>query len=239
MTYSHLQGAIQWTFIFHGICGALALSLFAVPMLAKKGGKTHVRVGWIYTGLMVLVCVSAFAITPWRAFSDPQRTPSSQAFALFLFFISVLTLSSLSFGITALRAKKRTLPSQSPLHLGPVFALIASAIAVEVWGLKDQETLLIVFPVLGIYVAWKQLLYWKSAPTEKMHWWYAHMSGLFTACIATITAFIVTVVPRFWPSDIAHSPVLWVAPGLILGKILSKLTANYRDQFKDTAPAKA
>jgi uncharacterized membrane protein len=234
MTYTHLQGAIQWAFILHGFCGALALSLFLVPMLSKKGGKTHVRTGWIYTGLMILVCVSAFAITPWRAFVDPERTPSSQSFALFLFFISVLTLSSLSFGIAALREKNRKVPSRSALHLGPTFALIVSALAVELWGLKSQETLLVVFPVLGFFVARKQFLYWRSAPTEKMHWWYAHMSGMFTACIATITAFIVTVVPRLWPNNITRSPVLWLAPGLILGKILSKWTARYRAQFKDS-----
>jgi uncharacterized membrane protein len=233
MTIFSLHGPIQWIFVFHGICGALALSLFLVPMLSKKGGKTHVRVGWIYTLLMIGVGLSAFLITPWRAFIDPDRTTSSQSFALFLTFISVLTLSSLWFGIVALRSKDRKEPVRSLKYILPPLLLAVTGLMVEVVGLKTSDTLLIVFPLLGAFIVRGHLRYWLTTPQERMHWWYAHMSGMFTACIATITAFIVTVVPRLSPAPIAHSPILWVAPGLILSKILGQWTKSYRAQFKD------
>ncbi len=36
------------------------------------------------------------------------------------------------------------------------------------------------------------------------------MKGMFNACIATITAFLVTAVPRIWPGDFTRSPLLWI-----------------------------
>ena len=233
MTFLQLQSPMRWLFLFHAICGALALGLLLVPLLSKKGGKLHVRTGWFYTLLMVCVGASALVITPWRAFVDPERTSSSQSFALFLFFISILTLSSLWDGIVVLRFKKRTVPSRASVHIGPAILLIFCAAAVEIVGLVLRSPLLIVFPVVGIQVAYGQLRYWLKTPNGKWHWWYQHMQGMFTACIATITAFLVTALPRLTSASISRSPALWVAPGLILGTILNRWTQRYRAKFED------
>jgi hypothetical protein len=88
--------------------------------------------------------------------------------------------------------------------------------------------LLITFSFLGHITAKAQIQYWINEPKEKMHWWYAHMDGMFVASIATITAFLVTAVPRLWPGPIAQSPLLWISPGVVLGAILNRWTKSYR-----------
>ncbi len=228
MTFLILENPIRWLFLAHALAGALALVTLIIPLISKKGGKVHVQSGWLYIGAMTFVCFSTFVISPWRIFFDPDKTVSSENFALFLFYISIFTLTAISFGLTTLKTKQRNTASRSIKHIGPPIATIVVGLAIQFIGFKSQDALLIAFPFLGHMTAKGQLQYWLKPPQEKMHWWYAHMEGMFVACIATITAFLVTALPRIWPGPIASSPILWIAPGLILGTVLNRWTASFR-----------
>lgn len=236
MTFLNLENPIRWLFLAHAIAGALALFVLVIPLVSKKGGKLHVKTGWIYTGAMVFVGVSAFVITPWRVFFDPAKTISSENFSIFLFYISVFTLAAISYGLSSLKSKQRKSPSRALIHLGPPIATLLIGLATQFIGFKFQNILLMTFPFLGHVTSKSQLQYWLKPPAEKMHWWYAHMDGMFVACIATITAFLVTAVPRIWPGPIAESPILWIAPGVILGTILSRWTSTFKTKYEKTAP---
>jgi hypothetical protein len=224
---------ISWLFFAHAFAGAIALIVLAIPLSTKKGGKLHVKMGWLYSYAMIFVGLSAFAITPWRIFLDPDRGVRSINFAVFLFYVSAFTLSAIWFGIVALKAKKRIEPVRSFYYIGPPIAMIVLGLATQVVGFKFQNTLLMAFPFLGHFTSKSQLSYWLNPPKEKMHWWYAHMSGMFTACIATITAFLVTALPRIWPGPISQSVVLWIAPGVILGAMLNRWIARDKLRFGD------
>lgn len=234
MTFLTLENPIRWLFLSHAIAGALALVVLVIPLISKKGGKLHVKAGWIYTGAMVFVGISAFVIAPWRVFFDPAKTISSENFSIFLFYISIFTLSAISYGLASVKAKQRKASSRSFFHIGPPIATILIGLLTQIIGFRSQNTLLIAFPFLGHFTSKSQLQYWLNIPNEKMHWWYAHMNGMFVACIATITAFLVTAVPRMWPGPIAQSPVLWIAPGIILGTILNRWTAAFRAKYNKT-----
>lgn len=238
MTFSSLENPIRWLFLAHALAGALALAALTFPLISKKGGKLHTKTGWIYTGAMVFVGLSAFVITPWRVFFDPAKTISSENFSIFLFYISIFTLAAISYGLSTLKAKQRNSSSKSLIHIGPPIATILIGLVVQIIGFKFQSTLLIVFPFLGHVTSKSQLQYWLRAPNEKMHWWYAHMNGMFVACIATITAFLVTAVPRIWPGPIAESPILWVTPGVILGTILNRWTSSSRAKYEKKVVSK-
>ena len=234
MKFEMIQHPIRWLFLFHVICGSVALCIFMIPLLSKKGGKLHIKMGWLYTYAMVFVGVSAFIITPWRAFFDEARTTSSVGFSAFLFFIAAFTLSSLWNGLRVLKFKKREIPNMEWAQIGPPIVLIVIGLATQVLGYFLHNVLLMAFPFLSHVTAKDQLKYWRNSPKEKMHWWYFHMNGMFAACIATVTAFLVTAIPRVFPNNsIAESPVLWIAPGIILGIILRKWTTSYRAQFGD------
>lgn len=185
---------------------------------------------------MTFVCFSAFVISPWRVFFDPAKTSSSENFAIFLFYISVFTLSAFSYGLTSLKTKQRNTASRSLLHIGPPIFTVAIGLSTQLIGFKSQNTLLMVFPFLGHMTSKGQLQYWLKAPQEKMHWWYAHMGGMFVACIAAITAFLVTAAPRIWPGEFTKSPILWIAPGLILGSVLNRWTSSFRAKYEKISP---
>ncbi|MEK6628625.1 MAG: hypothetical protein AABY53_08360 [Bdellovibrionota bacterium] len=234
MKFEIIQNPIRWLILFHVVCGAVALGVFMIPLLSKKGGKLHIKVGWLYTYAMVFVGVSAFIITPWRAFFDEARTSSSIGFSAFLFFIAAFTLSSLWNGLRVLKFKKRETSNTELAQMVPPIILIVLGLATQVLGYFLNNILLMTFPFLSHFTAKDQLKYWLSSPKEKMHWWYFHMNGMFAACIATVTAFLVTAIPRVFPGNaIAESPILWIAPGVILGIVLKKWTMSFRTQFGD------
>jgi len=216
---------------FHALCGALALILLPIPLISKKGGKIHIQTGWAYTILMILVATTAYVITPWRAFIDPERTTATQSFAFFLFFVSNLTIVSLWYGMIVLRYKNRKESSHDLKHIGPPILLILITLGIMAQGIKTNSSLLTAFPILGFFISKGQLEYWLRPPRENKHWWFAHMDGMISACIATITAFLVTAVPRLTDASLFRSPILWITPGVVLGILARCWKAKYRQQF--------
>lgn len=219
-------------FLAHALAGALALITLTIPMISKKGGKLHTKAGWIYTGAMIFVGLSAFIITIWRVFFDPTKTLDSENFSIFLFYIAIFTLAAISFGLTSLKQKQRKSPSRSLIHIGPPIMTVVLGLMVQLIGLKTQNMLLMAFPLLGHFTAKDQIQYWINEPKEKMHWLYAHMNGMMVASIATITAFLVTAVPRIWPSPMAQSPILWIVPGVVLGSIFNRVAKSYMIKYE-------
>ncbi len=70
-------------------------------------------------------------------------------------------------------------------------------------------------------------------PTEKMHWFFQHITRMGGSYIATFTAAIVTNGNRLTP---ANSPewvatIIWIAPSLIGGLIIGRTVWYYKRKF--------
>jgi hypothetical protein len=200
----------------HVLGGTLALICFSIPLVSHKGGKLHSRSGWIYTVAMSVVALSAFAITPWRMFGDPSRTENSREFAYFLFFIALFSVTSLQQGIFVFRFQKRTGAVHSLGALVLPTCLLLMSVVTLFRGAVLQNWLFLVFGVLAGSRALKQVRYWKEPPVHSKDWWFFHLENMFTCCIATVTAFVVTAVPRLMPSASTNSLWMWLAPNLAL-----------------------
>ncbi len=182
---------------------------------------------------MIAVSLTSFVVTPWRFFIDPARSSHSQQIAAFLFFISVFAFSALWHGLHVLKLKTRQGPMVKLSTMGPPLILIAIAGGTSLFGLSSGSPLLTWFPLIAVRSAWKQIDYWKRQPENRRHWWYAHMVGMFTACIATLTAFFVTAVPRLVPSVATDSIFLWITPAAVMVPILRAWMHYYRRKFGD------
>src|SRR5712691_2225081 len=86
--------------------GSAALLSMFIPLVAPKGGRTHRRAGWVFVSGMAIVSVTALALSAARYLFDPR--PEAKTFALFLFYIAILTGAGVSSGVRVLRAKNRT-----------------------------------------------------------------------------------------------------------------------------------
>jgi hypothetical protein len=153
------------------------------------------------------------------------------SFSLFLFFIAVLSLSALQQGISVFKYKNRSgsVKNFETMFL-PVTLLLISVILV-VYGVQIQKWLFIIFSVLGGRVAMKQLKYWNQAPAHSKDWWFYHLENMFISCIATVTAFIVTAVPRLFPQMDFDSVWMWLAPTIIMVPWMIWFNKKYEKQF--------
>ncbi|MBC7456767.1 MAG: DUF2306 domain-containing protein [Bdellovibrionaceae bacterium] len=215
----------------HILAGSLALFCFTIPLFTRKGGKIHARSGWVYAGAMVVVALSAFLITPWRYFVDPEGTDRTRAFAFFLFFIALFSLTSLQQGIFVFRFKKRVGAVVSIGSIGfPVLLILVSALTL-IKGLASQNGLFVLFALLAGRTAIKQINYWRNPPLQSKDWWFFHLENMFTCCIATVTAFAVTALPRIFPQAHFDSIWVWLAPTFILVPWMIWFTRKYELQF--------
>ena len=144
--------------------------------------------------------------------------------------ISLFASSAVWSGIRVLRFKGRKERHTEMIDVGFTAARIMASILVSAYGFILGSPLLTWFPILPVFTGAKEVQYWLKPAEHKMHWWFQHMSCMFTACIATVTAFIVTAVPRIL-GDYGQNQFLWFAPAVIMIPILQMMLAYYRRKF--------
>lgn len=216
----------------HIAAGAVALATFWIPLVSRKGGPLHRRVGLVYAWSMLIVVVAALGAVASRLSADAD--PAVRSRSIFLAFIALLAFASGWDGLRALRTKKRTGPSSNPLDLGPSLALAIAGPAMILLARPLNGGLLwFVFGVLETVLGVRHLATWRSTPTDKLHWWYQHLAGMIAACIATVTAFLVVNAHRLGLDTLGLT--VWIAPGVIGGVGIGVWTAYYRRKF--TRPA--
>jgi len=207
--------------------GSAALLSMFIPMVAPKGGTTHRRTGWMFVSGMTLVSITALALSGARYFLDPR--PQAKAFALFLFYVAVLTGNAVSVGVRVLRTKKRTGPHTHPWDLGLASVLTLASMAMAAYGISTSQPLFAAFSVLGLVSGIQGLYYWLRKPTDRMHWWYRHMSAMLGACIAATTAFLVVNAPM---AGLARTSwIVWLAPTIIGTPATAIWTTYYNRRF--------
>ena len=210
--------------------GSAALLSMFVPMMTRKGGLTHRRSGWIFVGGMTTVSITALLLSAARYFFDPR--PQAQAFALFLFYIAILTGAGVSSGIRALRSKNRTIAHTHVWDIGLASLLTITAVAMATYGIATSSVLFAAFSVIGLVNGVQGLVYWLRPPSNRMHWWLHHMTSMLGSCIAATTAFLVVNaaqagLPR-------TSLIVWLAPSLIGAPAIAIWTNYYKRRFADS-----
>lgn len=220
---------LSLVFGLHILAGVLALAFFTLPLFSKKGGKVHVRTGWTYAVAMLVVSLSTFLIAPWRYSFDPRATDASRASAFFLFFIAVFSLTALQQGLFVFNYKKRVGKISSWASLGLPIVLINFSALTMAYGLATKNWLFVAFAAIAGRTAFKQVKYWNSSPVHKQHWWFFHLENMFTCCIATVTAFMVTAVPRLYPG--MNSIWVWLAPTFIMVPWMTWFSRRYERKF--------
>lgn len=227
----------HWARMLHIASGFAALLVFWLPLVAKKGGQLHRRVGWFYVWAMAMVSVTAFFMGIYRLTWNPGPGHAAIPFAWFLLFIAILSSATAWYGIRVLRFKRRTKAHRQLADLFFPVVLLGSGIGMSTYGWAISFPLLQYFPLLGLFLGGSQLLYWLRAPKLNSHFIVEHIVGMMSCCIATVTAFTVFGAPRLLNVE-SVSLFVWFAPTLILVPLLIGFASQYRrkmDRPKKTA----
>ena len=219
-----LFNGLRW---LHILSGFLALSVFWLPIITKKGGKAHTRIGWIYVWAMASVSVTAFSMGIYRLTWDAGPDADAIPFSWFLIFIAILSSATAWYGVRVLRQKRRI---EAHRHIVDLFfpTLLAGAgVGISIYGWIIDFPLLQYFPLLGIFLGGSQLVYWLKVPKTKSHWMVEHIVGMLSCCIATVTAFTVFGAPRLLRID-AVSLIFWFLPTIVLVPLIIGFSNKYR-----------
>lgn len=196
----------------HIAAGVVALLVFWIPLVTKKGGPTHRRAGWIYVAAAATVALTGI-VSSGRLIGVGRPGPLRAG--LFLAYVGFFAAESALLGIRVLRAGAHVQPSRRPLVLAPPALLVAGGIGLAVFGVAQARILFVVFAALGVLqgVAHLRLaLATRQAPRDRI---LAHMGGMGTSCITTLTAFAVVNARRLGMHTFDVG--LWVVPIAVLG----------------------
>lgn len=220
--------------VIHIAAGFTAMVVGIVPMIAKKGGRTHNLAGKVFYWCMAVVCLTALYLVFFK--------PSS----LFLLFIALFSFYMCFTGRRILRLKKS---KNQPTALDHWAAYLALGAALVMFGLGVQNVVKIfttgtiaVFGMLYFFFAGilfsqarYDIVHFRNPEKRKhgnMEWFFGHITRMVGSYIATVTAFA-TVNTRnlpieAWWIDIAA----WTLPGIIGGMLIGRWVAYYKKKFE-------
>ena len=218
---------VIWGFrALHIAGGAVALFTFLVPLLSKKGGSTHRRVGKVYVAAMFVAALSGIAMLPLRVLGDRVVDLARH---VFLAYIGLFAFNAAFQGVRALRTKGRT----GPVPFGAPHAVaaltLAAGVSAAVYGVVIGGELLIGFGLLGAYLAAHDLRFLLTPPAFAQAWYVRHMARMGVSCIATVTAFLVVNASHFLPRSLTI--YAWTLPPVVGAALIAYWTRTYRARF--------
>ncbi|MEX0739336.1 MAG: hypothetical protein WD071_08340 [Pseudohongiella sp.] len=243
----------QSALYLHIAVGIVALIIFWVPALSKKGSVNHKRVGRIFALIMYTVGWSGVLMASldlWRPLTmhpaADVTTPESQvaisagirSTATFLLSLSILVLTATRHGWLVIRGKEDRRILRKPSQVALCLALLAAGLTLLVVGARGGNTLLLIFGALETWLAIGYLRYsFKADLAHPKEWWIEHLGALIVGGISAYTAFFVVgaaslLEPLLQSGSFAGlGIVFWVAPGVIGGFAIARLSRKYRLRF--------
>ena len=237
---------LRW---IHIVAGTIAVIVFWIPVAASKGGRLHIRAGWVYAGCMAVVVFTAFSMSGLifavplriRSFAHPlsaneaaQFIRDSRQLAFFLAYLGAVTLAAGWQGISVLRTRLNPKSLRTPFAFGLNGAVVVAALASLTLGIYTRSAVFAAMSVVGFLVGGGNLSYLLRGPAGRMEWLYQHLSSMIATGIAGYTAFIVfggrhlladLVQPRYYV-------LFWLLPTAIGSPAIALTIAYYKRKFQ-------
>lgn len=239
----------------HIALGAVALLLYWLPIIVRKGSKLHISAGNIFYYIMLLVSGSGVVLS-LLGLADPVaiyaagkqlsaeqiqrmlvwRVPLSQ----FLLLLSLLTWVTVRHAIGVLRTKHNRALLRRWNYQGPVLLLYPTALYVAWQGLTVGMPLLIIFACVSLITATTISWYVYKTAVSPRAWIIEHFSAMVGSGIAVYTAFFAAggrrLLAQWLPGD--WQLISWLAAPVIGTVVLISLKGYYKRKYK-VLPQKA
>lgn len=238
----------QAALTLHIIVGSFALLLFWIPMLGRKGSVNHRRFGRYFVWGMYAVSgsgllmssldllfplsmhASGVELSPAEAISVRSEV---REFALFLFSLSLLVLTSTRQGLLTIRHKSERAPLRAPVHTLLCTSLAGVGSLLLLRGLQEGAILFMLFGSLQLLSGLQNLHYNFKPVLREREWWLAHLNSIIGSGIGVYTGFFVFGGSRLFSGlfgDIFsdYGILLWIAPGLIGSIAIAVLSRRYK-----------
>ena len=206
----------------HVSAGILSFVLAPIALVTAKGGKQHKRWGMVYFWSMGVVAATALPMALYRP-------------VLFLALVAVFSFYLTFSGYRVLKLKDLARGgSAQPIDwiaacLGfAVCACLATLGWLRPAAVQHLGIEAIVLGLVGMRATGMDLYSFVHKPTEKMFWWYSHLSKFIGSYIAAWTAFSTATLSHVF---VHAGIILWLWP-ISLGFPAVLLTiAYYKRKF--------
>lgn len=188
----------------HIVLGVIALLLFWLPMLSRKGSSLHRRSGRYYGHIMKAVALSGLMMTSMVWFDpvgikgaalmvDGQISQRKSEFFmlinLFLFLLSLLTWVTIRHATGSLLCKQNRAALKHWSYQAPVWLLVVVALYAAWKGFLFSMPLVMVFAVISLITSFSILAYLHAKTVTANRWLIEHASAMIGSGIAAYTAF--------------------------------------------------
>jgi len=187
----------------HIALGSIALLLFWLPVIVKKGSKLHNNAGQVFYYIMLLVSGSGMVMSGLTIYDPLAIYPMPNlsgielqrflgwrvVFSQFLLLLSLLTWVSVRHAIGVLLAKADRSLLKRLSFLGPVLLMLPLSLFVAWQGYKFNQTLLMIFAGVSFYIAASICVYVFKAEINPRQWIIEHFTSMVGTGIAVYTAF--------------------------------------------------
>ncbi len=220
----YLHSVLFW---LHIVAGSLALVLFWVPIVTKKGHLNHVKFGHHYKNVMYIVAFAGFlmacmvVIAPLS--TKPQYAELENAaeiasglrvFWSFLGLLAVLSFVSTRHGIEVLKHKNNRKGLRTFSYVSPIALLLIGGAVFVTLGIKNEQTLHLIFGLLSVAVSAGMLKYLFSNNVPSRSYILEHIGSIIGSGIGAYTAFLSFGARRILEVG-QWEIVFWIAPALI------------------------
>ena len=188
----------------HIVLGIIALLLFWLPMLSRKGSSLHRSSGRYYGHIMKAVAISGLVMTSMVWFDPigikgaglmvngqiPQRKLDFfMMLNLFLFLLSLLTWVTIRHATGSLLCKQNRDTLKHWSYQGPVWLLVVVAPYAAWQGFLFNMPLVMVFAGISLVTSFSILAYLHTKTVTANRWLIEHASAMIGSGIAAYTAF--------------------------------------------------
>ena len=209
----------------HVVAGTVALLIFWVPVVVRKGGSVHRQSRRIYVYAMWVVICTAFLL------SVINLIQGRVVIAAFLGFLTLLTGKPLWMGVAILANKRKVTPLYERTLMALNIANVVTGLGLIALGFtlpsKGAAILMYVFGFLGVVNIGELVAQLRSTPYAGQNWLHRHIEGMGTSGIAAHTAFLAFGANRFIGDLFASywAMLPWLAP-TVIGTILIRLAVR-------------
>src|SRR5688572_2894150 len=193
-----LDAFVPWVRAIHIAIGTAGLALFWIPLLTRKGGRTHVIAGRAFTWICYAVLASAalsvalHMLQFWRDGIGPRQAPALFSLYVFLGSLTLTTLTIVTHGRGAVAARHEPHLLRTSWRIALALATLAASFGLVAYALHFGPPtfwVLLAVSMFGFFASYDSLAYMGKGRVTTREWVYQHLNGMIGAGIAFYTAF--------------------------------------------------
>lgn len=217
-----MEKLFKFLLAVHIVGGTIGLFTGLINLSKKKGGKNHILIGNIFTYSMLSTGFAALLLA--------KIHPND-----FLFIVGVFTIYLVGTGkrYVYFKLTKQTVKPtivdwalSIGMLIGGLFFILMGVKLIKAGN--NFGIVPIVFALIGIAFAFRDIRYYQLHDKPKNFWLTAHLQRMTGGFIAALTAFLV-VNAKYLPQNI--SPIIyWLLPTIVLVPLIVRWTRKFKRQ---------